>query len=485
LAHEVRVLEIDLDKLDISPLNVRKDLGDISELAASIREEGVLQPLLARPSGDRFEVVAGSRRLAAAREVGITAVPAVVRSLSDAQAVAASLTENLQRGDLSLEERVDAYKKLRSLDPGNCGSWRGLARAVGRQPAKVVQDFEAYDALQRLRPHGVQVLSCLTPAADVRRRGEALPEYHATLLEQAFSSVRSSGHLEPQEEQTKYVEIAREIAPLDRDDAKKVLDQFKMYPERPVDEIKSRALAKVDREVSLDLGTARRLDELATSTGRRWEDVIATLVEAPPTTPTQPGLPLGGMETQQAIVQEIEAPPRAEPLELPEEQLSEQIIGKTLWNVEQAERGGLRWDYYTIGYSQKSIEQFIRVLQSRGVCTLVDIRHDPVSMYKPDFSKDNLRRALEVEDIAYIHIPELGVPREMRSSLAKTGDWEAFFGWYDANIAPRLSNGLMKQLTETAKPPLAFMCVEQNPQKCHRHRVALTLGQMGLTGADL
>jgi ParB/RepB/Spo0J family partition protein len=489
VASNVQVLEIEVDKLAISPLNVRREVGDITELADSIREEGVLQPVLARPSADGYELIAGSRRLAAAKQVGIAVVPAVVRDLTDAQAVAASLTENLQRGELSLEERVEAYKKLQALDPAKCGSTRGLAKAVGRNQPKIVQDFEAYEALQRLRPQGIQVITQLSPAAGQRQRGEAIPERHATMLEQAFASVRTSGNLSPEEADSKYAEIAREIAPLDHDDARKVLDQFKMYPERSVSNIKARALAKVDREVSLDLGTARRLDELASSTGRRWEDVIATLVESPAQTPApaQNSLSLPSAEPQVAPIPRDEGPaaPRYEPLELPEESPSEQIIGKTLWNIEQAERAGVRWDFYTIGYSQKTIEQFVRVLQDRGVCTLVDIRHDPVSMYKPDFSKDNLRRALEGQDIAYIHMPDLGVPREVRARLARSRDWAELFQWYDDNVVPRLGNGAVSRLQETAKPPMAFMCVEQNPRQCHRHRMALALGAMGLNGADL
>jgi ParB/RepB/Spo0J family partition protein len=483
------VLEIDVDKLDISPLNVRRDTGEVSELADSIREEGILQPLLVRPEGERYEIIAGSRRLVAAREVGVTTIPAVVRSLTDAQAVAASLTENLQRSELSLEERVEAYRKLQALDPENYGSRRGLAKAVGRQSSRIVQDFEAYDALHRLRPHGIQVSSHLTPAAEPRRRGEVLPQQHATMLEQAFASVKNAASLDPAETDAKYAEVAREIAPLDQDDARKVLDQFKMYPERPVADIKARALAKVDREVSLDLGTARKLDELAASSGREWEDVIATLVESPPQAPSPiqnpPLLPSAAPESAAVPSREVPAVHRYEPRELSEDPASEQVIAKTLRNIEQAERAGVHWDFYTISYSEKTIEQFTRILQARGVCTLVDIRYDAVSVPKPDFSKDNLRRALEEQGIAYVHMPDLGLPREIRFRLARSGDWHQLSQWYDDNVVPHLKNGAMSRLQESAKPPMAFMCVEQNPRECHRHRLALALGAMGLNGADL
>jgi len=485
----VQVAELELEKLVISRLNVRQQVGDVSELADSIRSEGILQPLLVRPVGSSYEIIVGSRRFAAARQAGLRVVPAAVRSLTDQQAVVISLTENLQRGDLSLEERVEGYKKLQELNATEFGSVRSLGRAIGRDHSKIIQDFDAYTAMMALRPHDIQVVTALPPSAPERRAGEALPERHATMLEQAFSAIRTAGRLEPEEVDAKYPDLARVIAPLDGDDAKRVLDYFKMYPERSAAEIRGMALAKVEREVSLDALTARKLDELATGTGRRWEDVIASLVESPVEAPSAPSVSPEFMpvEPRQLSMPEsaVAPPPRYETLELPEESVSEQIIGKTLWNVEQAERAGVEWDFYTIGYSQKTIEQFIRVLQTRGVATLVDVRHEPVSMYKPDFSKDNLRRALEAENIAYVHAPDLGVPKEIRARLAETANWDAFFEWYDSNVAPRLNNGLMERLESEAKPPLAFMCVEQNPTKCHRHRIAMALRAKGLSGADL
>ncbi len=428
----VQVAELELEKLVISRLNVRQQVGDVSELADSIRSEGILQPLLVRPVGSSYEIIVGSRRFAAARQAGLRVVPAAVRSLTDQQAVVISLTENLQRGDLSLEERVEGYKKLQELNATEFGSVRSLGRAIGRDHSKIIQDFDAYTAMMALRPHDIQVVTALPPSAPERRAGEALPERHATMLEQAFSAIRTAGRLEPEEVDAKYPDLARVIAPLDGDDAKRVLDYFKMYPERSAAEIRGMALAKVEREVSLDALTARKLDELATGTGRRWEDVIASLVESPVEAPSAPSVSPEFMpvEPRQLSMPEsaVAPPPRYETLELPEESVSEQIIGKTLWN---------------------------------------------------------LRRALEAENIAYVHAPDLGVPKEIRARLAETANWDAFFEWYDSNVAPRLNNGLMERLESEAKPPLAFMCVEQNPTKCHRHRIAMALRAKGLSGADL
>lgn len=271
-------MDIELSRLVVSPLNVRRNLGDIAELVESIRTQGVLQPIVVRPAGDRYEVVIGARRLAAAKEAGLKVVPTEVREITDAQALAQSLVENLHRGDLQLEERVQAYKKLQAADPEGCGTLHGLAKILGQRHAKIAQDLDAYAALEKLRPHGVEIVTRLQPEAGQRQRGEALPERHATILEQAFSAVKSE--LSPEDAETKYVELARTIAPLEQEEARRVLDEFKKYPERPLSESRDRALSTVGLELVLDRLTARRLDELAEAAGKKSPaEVVTYLVE--------------------------------------------------------------------------------------------------------------------------------------------------------------------------------------------------------------
>jgi ParB/RepB/Spo0J family partition protein len=478
MAAPVRVLEIPIGQLIISPLNVRKDTGDLAELADSIREEGVLQPLLVRQVDAYYEIIAGSRRFTAAGQVGLEVLPAVVRELSDAQAVAASLTENMLRGDLLLEERVNGYRRLQELDPENCGSIRGLARILGRSYVKVSQDMDAYEALVRLRPRGIEVVSQMPPGAESRRKGEALPERHAMILEQTFNAVRELGNLDDGEATDKYVELARHIAPLDQENARKVLDYFKMYPERSVDQIEAMALTQVDREVSLDPVTARKLDELAQASGQRWEQVITSLVEQAETAPE--------MTTGQfSFPEPVPATSGLEHVEFPEAPLSEQILNKTLWNVEQAQKAGLHWDFFTIGSSQKSLEQFLEALQRCHVATVIDIRSDTTSAFNPEYDEKNLGPLLARHDIAYLHLGALGVPRLLSSQLAKTADWQALFRWYDTNVIPRLRTELLTRIKNGMKEPVAFLTIELDPTRSHRHRVSMALGQMGLKGADL
>jgi ParB family chromosome partitioning protein len=88
------------------------DPAELSGLAASVRRHGVLQPIVVRPVGSGYEVVAGERRWRAAESAGLAAVPAVVRPMGDKEALELALVENLQREDLNPMERARAYRTL-------------------------------------------------------------------------------------------------------------------------------------------------------------------------------------------------------------------------------------------------------------------------------------------------------------------------------------------------------------------------------------
>ena len=108
------VRQVALVDLKVSTLQPRKrfDESAIAELAASIGEKGVLQPLLLRPLAAGFEIVAGERRYRAAQQAGLVSVPAVVRELSDRQALEIAIIENLQREDLDDLEEAQAFAQL-------------------------------------------------------------------------------------------------------------------------------------------------------------------------------------------------------------------------------------------------------------------------------------------------------------------------------------------------------------------------------------
>ncbi len=103
---------IPIEDIDPNPNQPRQSVGDLSELVASVREKGVLEPILVRPSGSRFEIIAGERRYRAAMEVGLGELPCVVRDANDAETMEIALIENLQRKDLHAFEEADGLKVL-------------------------------------------------------------------------------------------------------------------------------------------------------------------------------------------------------------------------------------------------------------------------------------------------------------------------------------------------------------------------------------
>lgn len=106
--------EFPIDLIDPSALQPRSHFDDakLEELAQSIRANGVVQPVLLRPKGARFELIAGERRLRAAQRAGLTRIPAVLRNVSDDKILELALIENIQREDLNPIEEALAYKKL-------------------------------------------------------------------------------------------------------------------------------------------------------------------------------------------------------------------------------------------------------------------------------------------------------------------------------------------------------------------------------------
>jgi ParB family chromosome partitioning protein len=108
------VNEVDISELRANPYQPRKqfDPDSLEELAESIKEHGIIQPLVVRKSIHGYEIVAGERRFRAGKRAGLTKVPVVIRDFTDEQMMEIALIENLQREDLNPMEIANAYKKL-------------------------------------------------------------------------------------------------------------------------------------------------------------------------------------------------------------------------------------------------------------------------------------------------------------------------------------------------------------------------------------
>jgi ParB family chromosome partitioning protein len=107
-------LEIDLELIDPGSMQPRTRFDEVAleRLVESIKEHGIVQPVLVRRRGDRYELVAGERRWRAAQKAGLAKIPAVIRDVPDSDLLEIALTENIQREDLNPIEEALAYKKL-------------------------------------------------------------------------------------------------------------------------------------------------------------------------------------------------------------------------------------------------------------------------------------------------------------------------------------------------------------------------------------
>ena len=145
------VRNVPLDRIEANPENPRLVFEEsaLEELAASIREHGVLQPVLVRPRGpNQFQLVAGERRWRAAKIAGLAAIPALVEDLDDDVALEIAVIENLQREDLSPLEEASIYDRM-IKDHGY--SVRKLAQKLGKDKGYLENRLRLADAPQEVR----------------------------------------------------------------------------------------------------------------------------------------------------------------------------------------------------------------------------------------------------------------------------------------------------------------------------------------------
>jgi len=193
------LLEVPLDQIEANPNQPRKafDLAALDELTASIRHSGMIQPIVVRRLGEGYQLIAGERRWRAARQAGLTRIPAVVREVSDAESLELALVENLLREDLNPMEEAEAYQKLLAQY-----GWtqEELAQRIGRDRASIANSLrllrlppEVQDDLRggRLTMGHARALLMLTTVADqLKLRDEILA--HSWSVRATEDSVRTA-----------------------------------------------------------------------------------------------------------------------------------------------------------------------------------------------------------------------------------------------------------------------------------------------------
>ena len=130
------IVELNLDELRPNPYQPRKKFDEeaLNELAASIKEHGVFQPIIVKKTIKGYDIVAGERRFRASKKAGLTKIPAIIADFSDDEMMQISLLENLQREDLTAIEEAKAYKSI--IDSSNI-TQDELAKRVGKSRSHI------------------------------------------------------------------------------------------------------------------------------------------------------------------------------------------------------------------------------------------------------------------------------------------------------------------------------------------------------------
>jgi uncharacterized protein (DUF488 family) len=128
---------------------------------------------------------------------------------------------------------------------------------------------------------------------------------------------------------------------------------------------------------------------------------------------------------------------------------------------------------FTIGHSNRPLEDFLEILKAYGIRRVIDIRTIPRSRHNPQFNREELRRSLHAAKIAYVHLKKLGGLRHARPDSKNLGWHNASFrGFADYMQTEEFQLGLERVLKLTATKPSALMCAEAVPWRCHRSLVA-------------
>lgn len=272
---------MDVSKVFVSGVNVRRSPGDVVDLMKSISEEGILEPLLVRPVDGRYELIVGSRRFEAAKRLGLKAVPAVVRAMGDEDALIISLVENIQRRDVEPEEEYAALMKLKKLNPALYSTTDQLAEAIGKSRQYVEDRVAAVEAVNTIRRGTKSSISVRQSPTMGERREGVLPISHAGFLHKAEEA--PSVQKLPEGKRAKRLSaLADTIAELPTPEARRVVEQFVKAPQRPMDEIKreTEAVRTTKVEVALDSQVVAGLQKVAEDREMTVEAVAALAIRA-------------------------------------------------------------------------------------------------------------------------------------------------------------------------------------------------------------
>jgi ParB family chromosome partitioning protein len=177
------IRNIPIDKIETNNLQPRKDFGDLQELANSIKEKGIIEPIILRPKNGKFEIIAGERRYRAAKMVEMHEIPAIEYDVPDNEALEISIVENIQRKDLNIFE--EAYS-LKTLSEIYGYTHQDIAAKIGKSRVTVTEVLRLTDLPSEVAQKCIELnitsktfLLELTKLEDPTKMMEVLNNYEA------------------------------------------------------------------------------------------------------------------------------------------------------------------------------------------------------------------------------------------------------------------------------------------------------------------
>jgi ParB family chromosome partitioning protein len=498
-------LEVLIEAIRPSPFQPRITF-EIGELKREIETNGLLSPLIVREINGHYELIDGERRFRALNELGWKKVPVEVKQMDDRLAKLSIWKLNTIRETYNVEDRARYFKKL--ADGGMTAYQIGLDLSIDDQwvrthlnvfkfpieiQAAVWSGALPLSTIRELDPiinanmnEAVKLANeSLNRRLDKREVREIVTDKYSEQIEQARmvaakEALGGGAPIKLNLEEPRELERAakallseakkkrqQSLTPQERGIQERNLQDRRLGAEKARQKLEQRVRSEVEQEFKF-----QKASELL-----KEPEVVRELIKSP--------------EVRQMIEEEKQPQKTLEQKEFPKHWADElaqdpaevQEGNRVRWNLERIENAvhvlANPPSFYTTSYSGRDIPTFVEIMKAAQVGIVYDIRDTPYSQFRPDFNKDALAKALKVAGIDYLHVPELGVRREVRDQLAKTGDYDAFWKLYDEGLEDKrvvdLLEDISKRLEQREGEPFALLCMERDPRKCHRHRLALHL----------
>ncbi len=219
-----QLLEIDLKKIRPNRLNPRLEMNIVrlNDLADSVRQVGLLEPLVVRPIAEGYEVVVGERRYRASQQAGLKTVPCVVRAYTDYEVLELNLVENIQREDLSAVEKGNCCKQLLDKYPDKFGNVQALANRLGVSSATLKTWLGLTEAPKEIQK--------IVAPSQVERRGTPEGKIDYTTATTIMRQIP---------ETDRQVELSQKLASegVSQKLARRVIEEAAKSPEKKIEEI--------------------------------------------------------------------------------------------------------------------------------------------------------------------------------------------------------------------------------------------------------